>query len=117
MKHCHECQHYNRGSGGKQCLSCHKYTEIIRNSAKRKTIPIDVIPQHLLEAIADDSDNRINSILDAIRTLPPQLSAIISMIYISGLTHRQVASILHIPPGSIVKKNKFALEIIKKTLE
>lgn len=116
MKRCPECISYNHGAGTRACLKCHKYADILKNSTRRNNVPISVVPQNILEAIEDESSGQITTILKAIRSLPPQLSLIVAGIYICGLTHRQVASLMQIPPGSVVKKNKFSLEIIKKIL-
>lgn len=86
------------------------------NNNKRNNVPISIIPQTVLESIAEECDDHVTKVIKAIRQLPPQHSAIISMIYFANLTHKQVASLLQIPPGSVFKKNKFSLEFIKKTV-
>lgn len=114
MNKCPDCESYNHGFGSKRCLQCHKYVEILKNSTRRNQVPISVVPQNILEAIEDESSGQIKTILHAIRSLPPQLSLIIAGVYVCGLSYRQLASSLHLSHQSVDKKNKFAIDIIKK---
>jgi RNA polymerase sigma factor (sigma-70 family) len=112
---CQTCKSYNHGNGQPACLKCPKYRDILAKSGKRRTIKIEPVPQNILEAIADETSS-ISNIMDAIRLLPPDLAAIISMIYFAGLTTRDIGAMLKISQSTVIKKNKFAIEIIRESL-
>ena len=113
---CHECKSYNQGVGSKSCLQCPKYHDIRKKSVKRKTIQIEILPANILELFPDEEQNKITTILGAIQSLPPQLAAVTVMIHIARLSLSQTASLLHISKQSCYRKNKFSLEIIKKSI-
>lgn len=117
MKKCPECASYNKGAGTRRCLKCNKYKQILIKSVARDAIQTYTVPQNILEAVAEELDPKTLEIVSAIRTLPPQHAAITTLIYFAGLTYRQVASILKISVSTVNKKNKFSLNIIKKTIE
>lgn len=113
---CEKCQNYASGRGKPACLKCPKYRDIINKSGKRKTIKIIPTPQNILESIEDETSG-INNIMDAIKLLPPDLSAIISMIYFAGLTTRDIGAMLNISQSAVIKKNKIAIEIIRESIK
>jgi RNA polymerase sigma factor (sigma-70 family) len=82
---------------------------------KRQTIRIDVAPQTILEQIADENPQVIG-ILDALQSLPPMLSAITAMVYVSGLTHQQIGEILGVSRQVVSRKNKAALIKIRRAV-
>ena len=51
------------------------------------------MPQTVLEAIEDESETT-QTILEIIKTLPQDLSSIVSLIYFSGFTQAQTAVML-----------------------
>ena len=73
------------------------------------------MPQTVLEAIEDESETT-QTILEIIKTLPQDLSSIVSLIYFSGFTQAQTAVMLKLSIASVNRKNKEAMEIIKKAL-
>ena len=111
---CQNCDSYNRGNGSPACLTCAKYKDICKQSGRRKTIQIDTVPQAILEEIADDHP-QISGLVDAIRALPPDHAALISMIYLGGLTHQEAAEILKISRSAVTKKIKLSIEIIRQS--
>ena len=113
---CTTCQSYNRGFGSPACLKCGKYKDICKASVKRRTLPIEVVPQSILEEIVDDRP-QISSIIDALRALPADHAALISMVYFGGLTQSQAADILKISQSAASRKINFAIGIIKKMVK
>lgn len=116
MNRCHECTSWNNGQGTKQCKQCAKYKQFQLKSTKRNTIPIAIVPQAILESIAQECDDHVSRVIKAVRQLPPQLAAITAMLYFANLTHEQVASLLKISRISVTRKNFLSLEIIKKSI-
>ena len=112
---CTACPSYNRGHGQRDCLKCAKYRDILKKSVKRQTIRIDVAPQAILEQIADENPQVIG-ILDALQSLPPMLSAITAMVYVSGLTHQQIAEIMGVSRQTVSRKSKAALIRIRRAV-
>lgn len=108
---CTDCQSYNRGSGTKACLKCKQYLEILKQSGKRKTIPIEIIPDTILEAIPDN--NQID-IQQAIRQLPLDLSVPLLMYHVLNASQREIAAYLNISQQNASKKINLSIEIIRK---
>jgi DNA-directed RNA polymerase specialized sigma24 family protein len=113
---CTECQSYNRGFGSPACLKCGKYKDVCKQSGKRKTLPIETVPQAILEEIEDDRP-QISSLIDAIRALPSDHAAIISMVFLGGLSVKETAQILKVSRQAVDKKIKFSIEIIRESLK
>jgi RNA polymerase sigma factor (sigma-70 family) len=88
----------------------------LKQSGKRKTLPIDNVPQAILEEIADDHP-QISGLMDAIQALPPDHAALISMVYLAGLTQSEAAKILKISRQAVARKIKFSIEIIRESLQ
>lgn len=112
---CENCENWNRGIGNSACLKCNKYHEIITGSGKRHTIKIIPVPDNILESIPDETINK--DTLHAIRSLPNDLAAIISLIYFAGMTHKQVAEILHVSRQAITRKHTLAIILLKKIIQ
>jgi DNA-directed RNA polymerase specialized sigma subunit len=116
VNRCHECESWNNGVGTRQCKQCAKYRQFQLNNTKRNDVPINIVPQAILESIAQETDDQVTKVIKAVRQLPPQLAAIISMLYFANLTQEQVASLLKISRISVTRKNFLSLEIIKKSI-
>lgn len=111
---CEMCECWNRGRGKPACLKCNKYHEIIIGSGKRHTIKIVPVPDNILESIPDESINK--DTLQAIRSLPGDLAAIISLIYFAGMTHQQAADLLNVSRQSITRKHTLAIILLKEIM-
>ena len=111
---CTTCRSYNRGSGTKACLKCPEYKSILLQSNKRQTIKFDIVPDCILENIADNKQSE--NVLDAIRQLPIEQSTIIIQRFILNYSIKEIAETLNISRQAVDKKIKFALDIIKETL-
>jgi RNA polymerase sigma factor (sigma-70 family) len=93
---CNDCPSYNKGAGSRQCLICRKYKHFQLNSGSRRTTFEEITPQAILEQIADLKGRSGEDIVAAIRKLPPDLSSVLSLRYLSGMTNEEVARALHI---------------------
>jgi DNA-directed RNA polymerase specialized sigma subunit len=113
---CTTCQSYNRGFGSPACLKCGKYKDVCKASVKRRTLPIEVVPQSILEEIVDDRP-QISSIIDALRALPAENAALIAMVYFGGLTQSEAADVLKISQSAASRKINISIEIIKKMVK
>ena len=111
---CSTCRNYNRGSGTKSCLKCPEYKSILLQSNKRQTIKFDIVPDCILENIAEQKQTE--TVLDAIRQLPIEQSTIIIQRFILNYSIKEIAETLNISRQAVDKKIKFALDIIKETL-
>lgn len=116
MNRCHECESWNNGLGTRHCKQCATYKKFQLSSTKRNDVPINVVPQAILESIAQETEDHVTKVIKAVRQLPPQLAAITSMLYFANLTQEQVASLLKISRISVTRKNFLSLEIIKKSI-
>jgi len=76
-------------------------------STPRSQIPMDIIPDILMEAVAEIKPDY--DIMDAVKRLPKDLSAIVSMHFISGLSLRSVAEIMHSSEATIKRKKAEAI--------
>jgi DNA-directed RNA polymerase specialized sigma24 family protein len=111
---CPSCDNYNRGQGSTACKKCPKYRDIQLKSGRRKTIKIDVLPDALLEQIADiPSGPDGDDIMGELRSMPAELSAVISMRYFSGLTAREIADIMSISTRTAERKIAVALAALR----
>lgn len=109
---CSTCEDWHDGKGCQNCLACGNYKRYQIKSTPRSKIPVDVLPQSLLEAVEDLSDDY--DILQAIRRLPDDLAAIISMHYIAGLSYRSIAGIMRISEPSTRRREHAGLTQLKK---
>jgi len=112
---CHQCEQYNHGAGQKVCLSCPKYKDIQKKSAKRKTIKCEILPQALLEQFPDDRDEK--GLIDGVRNLPSVQATIISMHYFINLPFIEIAEILKMSRQSVSEKHSQALRALRALRE
>ena len=85
---CRACESYNRGAGRPACLKCEKYKEIKMRYSKRQTIRAEIWPQELLDQLPDES--AASGVMDAIRQLPPESTAVIVLRYYAGLSYAEI---------------------------
>ncbi len=111
---CHLCDQFARGAGTKYCLKCPKYKDIQRLSVRRQTIKYEILPQALLEQVAEIPQS--NKIIDILRLMPADLAALIAMRYYAGLQIREVAGIVRLSPGAVKYRLHIAVEWLKKYL-
>ncbi len=114
MKNCHNCASYQHGAGSKSCLSCPKYKTIQKQSVRRRTIRVEAFPAAIIEQIADIAGPEGEDIVSAIRQLPAELSAVISLRYLSGLTTDEIAVTLRISERTARYRIAEALVAVKK---
>jgi DNA-directed RNA polymerase specialized sigma24 family protein len=110
---CVDCDNYNRGKGIKSCLKCPQYRDIIKQSGKRHTIAIDVIPDVILEAIPDNNGITLEQ---AIRQLPIDLSTPLLQYHILQATTREIGAYHNYNASTATRKINIAIEIIKKMI-
>jgi DNA-directed RNA polymerase specialized sigma24 family protein len=117
MRDCQKCEVYQRtkGKGNQSCIICPTYKKYQVKSAPRQKIPIDILPDTIRDQIADSSAH-MPDIIEAIQLLPDDLSAIISMRYISNLTQGSVASILRCQQSTIARREAAAMHSLKNIL-
>lgn len=108
---CIDCNSYNRGKGTKTCLKCKQYIEILKQSTKRTTIPIDIVPDTILHAIPD---NKEMDIKQALQQLPLEYSVPLMMYHVLNASQREISNYLNISQQQASKKINFAIDIIKK---
>ena len=111
---CHLCDQYNRGAGTKKCLKCPKYKDIQRLSIRRRTIKYEILPQTLLEQVAEIPKS--NKIIDILRLMPADLAALIAMRYYAGLQIQEVAGLVRKSPGTVRYRLHTAIAWLKKYL-
>ena len=109
---CSECNAYNRGKGKKECLKCKQYLEIIKKSGLRSSIPIEVVPSIILEALPDQSGTNL---LQIVKQLPLDFSVPLLMKYCLMASEREIAKHLKMSKTKVHNKIIIALDIIKKT--
>lgn len=115
MKECAACPSWNNGRGKRECLKCSHYKRFQVKNSQRSQIPIDVLPDSILESFAEYHEN-MPDIIDAIQHLPDDLSAIIAMRFISNLSTRSVAVILKTSQATISRKTTDGLNHIRNIL-
>lgn len=108
---CIDCDNYNRSKGTKSCLKCPQYRDIIKQSGKRSTIIIDVIPDIILESIPDETGITLEQ---AIKRLPLELSTPLLQYHILGCPLREIAKYHKSSAPTVTRKINIAIEIIKK---
>ena len=111
---CPECHNYNRGSGNKACLRCQQYKTIMLESCKRNTIKFEIIPDCILENIAENKETE--NVIDAIRQLPMELSTIMMQRFVLNYSIKEIAESLKISRQAVDKKIKSSIEIIREYL-
>ena len=114
---CTLCQSYKdtSGHGGPACLKCKTYKQFQIKDAKRQTIKFEIIPQAIMEQI-EDLTKKVD-MLEMIRKLPLELSVPVMMYWILGCTQQEVADFLHCSQPMVIKKNRKAIECIKKCMQ
>jgi len=117
MIDCHACESYHSGKGEKKCLKCRKYLYFTIESNKRNPIVFEHIPESILNNVADpDTDERMPSIIDAIRHLSPELSMIVSAHYISGLSLAEIGIQVGKSEATISRKLSQAVQALKNII-
>lgn len=114
MIDCHVCPEYKSGAGSTKCLKCAKYKRFQIKNNPRPQIAVDILPQAILESIADTS--RGIEIIDAIRKLPLTESTPLMMQYILGASTQEIADYHIISRQRVDKKNKLSIKKIKMLL-
>jgi DNA-directed RNA polymerase specialized sigma24 family protein len=114
MIDCHRCPSYNRGHGQRACLKCPKYKDIQKQSAKRQTITIDILPQALLEQIADVP--RAEEILTYIRQMPIDIAAVLVLKYYGAMRREEIAGLLGLSIRQVSRKLEIACHTLKNIL-
>lgn len=109
---CPVCPQYNNGRGGKACLKCPQYIDIIKQSFSRLKIKLETIPDIILEAIPDESEA---TPYDRIRDLPLELSVPLMMRYYLDCSLREIANYHKYDISTASRKIKIAIEIIKQS--
>lgn len=119
---CVKCPSYRKGQGEKACLACPKYIEIQRQTIRRPSVRIEIVPQVVLEAvpqIPDDSDYPVEyvDVINQVKTLPPRVATVCMMYYHLGLTDKEIADELKVSATRIRQLKSRAIQLLKKKLK
>ena len=112
---CMDCNHWHMGSGDKACLSCYKYTESYSPTGETEVIEFEVIPDTIIESIADDKENK--TILDKINSLPIELSAIMLMKFYGKMKIGEMAKVIGRSDTAVDRRIKQGMKMLNQLLK
>jgi DNA-directed RNA polymerase specialized sigma24 family protein len=86
---CNDCKSYRNGKGSRKCISCESYQAWHSEHALISKIHIEIIPDSLLENIAEDKPNQA---LEAMKRLPDDICAAVCLRYYGNLSLQSIAA-------------------------
>lgn len=124
-RNCKRCPTYQatQGHGSTACVPCQQrglyLTRYIPPPDNEQTTPYVSWASDIGQALIEDLGEGCHyiDIIAAIRVLPPQLSAIMSMYCMANLTQREIARTLKITQPAVFNKIQQAAKIIKLNLD
>ena len=80
------------------------YHEFLRQ--RRRTMREEPLPPELVDEAREDGFTRLDSTmaLEALRALPAEFSAVVSLFYLRQLSYREIADVLEIPMGTVMSR-------------
>lgn len=92
-------------------------TRILINECKKEIKRLKRIkPEEYIPEIFEEQDYDKFPLKEAIRHIPEELRSVIVLRYFSGLTLSQTAQALEIPQGTVVTRQRRALQLLKLEL-
>ncbi len=88
---------------------------VINESHNIQRYRMRVTPKDEIE-IAAPHEEPMNGVLDAVHALPEKFRTVFTMMYIAGLSEKEIAAALHLPVSTVKNRLYRAREMLKKVL-
>ncbi len=115
MERCRKCLNWYNGKGSKTCLKCSFYKRFCLKSVRRSQVPIDILPDIILESFAEINED-MPDVIGALQHLPDDLAAILAMRFVADLSQGSIAAILRTSQANVSRRIDLGLNSIKNIL-
>ena len=96
-------------------MRCQVYKDIQMQSARRKTIVYECIPDIVLDEYAAPVSDP-TGLLELVRQLPPVHGAVVLMRIYLGSTVSETASLLRLSPATVTRRYQEAIDNLRASL-